>query len=119
MKKISFEDYVSDVLDLQVGLMSEKQIAEARTGYNKLFAPKPVVAKHRLSNVKVAELRKMIEHFVSSQKIAIERNSDKDLTIVKTFIAEAEKALAGRAEKAELLKLIDLNSEASRSLAAQ
>lgn len=116
MSKMTFQEYCEDILDLHTGLMSETEIAEAMAGYRKWTAPKEKAAKHPDAKLKLAELRAKVERFISSQKIAIERNGDKDLSIVKAFVEQAEEALNGKPKKADLLALITLNSEASRHI---
>lgn len=114
--KISFEEFVTDVLDLQFGLMTEQQIADAKAHYQDFTAPKPRQPKHPDAGKKVIELREKLDRLLKSQIIAAERNTDLNLSATKMFIAQATEALNGKAKKSELLQLITLNSEVSRDL---
>jgi hypothetical protein len=115
---MSFQDYCDDILDLHTGLMSASQIAEARAAFA-AAGKKEAVAKHPDAGMKLAELIAKVSRLAGNQKIAIERAAGKDASIAQLFVDSAEKALAGKPKKAELLNLITLNSEASRSLNAQ
>ena len=116
---INFQEYCEDILDQHIGLMSSEQIKEAMAGYQACVAPKLKTEKTSDSKLKLAELKSKLARLVSSQKIAIERNSDKDISTAEAFVKQAEEALEGKATKANLLVLISLNSEVSRYINSQ
>jgi len=117
---MSFQDYCEDNLDLQTGLMSAAQIAEARASFHAV-SEKVKVEKHKDAGLKLAELIAKVSRLAASQSIAIAKAAEqgKDASIAKLFVAQAEQALTGKAKKADLLNLITLSSEASRCLNAQ
>ena len=122
MNKLTFEDYLEDILDLHIGIMSDVEINSAKTGYIAFCAPTPKAAtlvSHPDSKMKLAELRNKVERFISSATITVERNQEKDLTLVLSFAAKAKSVLDGRHTKAALLDLITLNSEANRHMNSQ
>lgn len=118
MATITFQEYTEDFLGQAIALMSEEALTQARKGYAALTATVTTSA-HPDAGLKVADLRGKVERFVRSASITIERNQNLDLALVRTFVARATAALQGRATKAALLDLIDLNSAASRHINAQ
>ena len=74
------------------------------------------VEKHQDSHLKLADLKAKAERLVASQKINIERNSDKDTSLCAEVVKQGNVLFSRKATKQELLDLITLNSEASRQL---
>ena len=117
---MTFEEYCEDFLDQHIGLMNQSERNEAYAGYKKLLQKsKTTTAKHPDSHLKVNELRLKIQRLIDGQKISIERNAEKDVSLARLFIRQATAALSGKTKKSELLELIDLNSDASRQINLQ
>ncbi|RLJ20014.1 hypothetical protein DJ031_06810 [bacterium endosymbiont of Escarpia laminata] len=119
MTAITFQEYCEDILDQHTALMSIEERRQAYAGYRKMVAPKAKTERHPDAKLKLAELRAKVERFMVSQKVTIERNAGKDLSIATAFVEQAETALNGKAKKADFLALITLNSEASRHINGQ
>jgi hypothetical protein len=75
MANISFSDFVEDVLDQAIGLMSQAEVAQARARYAEYIAPKVKAAKteHPDMKMKMTDLRARSERLLASQKIAVQR----------------------------------------------
>jgi len=113
---ITFEDYCEELLDMHICLMTEQEIKEAYQGY----ITKPTkVEKHKWAHLKVGALRAKAENLIDCQRIAIERNADKDISLTIALVKYADELFSKKATKAQLLDLITKNSEASRILNAQ
>lgn len=129
MTTITFEEYCEDYLDLNIGLMSELQIIEARAGYQSLIdaarAQKPFIAKHPDMKLPIAELRARCERLVSGQRNAVAKFSavegfdDAALGAARAAVAHGEALLsAKRPTKAEFIAHAAQNSDASRLMNA-
>lgn len=118
MAKLTFTEYCEDFLDVQVCLMSEKERSEAFEGYNTLFVKNERKEAHKDAGLKLPELKAKVSRLVSNQKIAIERNTDKDVSKARAFVSAAEN-LKGRITKDMLLNLITMSSGASREINRQ
>ena len=117
---MTFNEFCDDILDLHVGMMTESQIADARLLYsNHGKTSKPGAPKHRDANLSAGAVRSKLERLLASQKIDMQKHSNVDLTIANAFVAKAEAALARRTKKADLLELITMNSDVSRSIKNQ
>jgi len=115
---MNFQNYCEDMLDLHTGLMSAAQIAEARASF-KAASEKVATAKHKDSGLKLSDLIAKVTRLAASQSIAINKAQGLNTEIAQIYVAQANKALAGKAKKADLLNLITLSSEASRLLNSQ
>lgn len=120
MATMTFEDFCDDILDLHVGMMTERQIADARLLYaNHGKSTKQNAEKHRDAHLSAGAVRQKLERLLASQKIAMQMHSHVDLTIANAFVAQAETALSRRTKKTDLLDLITMNSDVSRSIKNQ
>jgi len=120
MAIMTFEDFCDDILDLHIGMMTEQQIADARLLYsNHGKSAKPNAEKHRDAHLSAVAVRQKLERLLVSQKIDMQKYSHVDLTIANAFVAKAEAALARRTKKEDLLDLITMNSDVSRSIKNQ
>jgi len=118
MAKLTFEDYCDDFLGLSIGLASESELNQARAGYKAIFAkPEKKERKevHPDAWMKLDALKEKLSRLVASQKITIERNTDKDTSKVEAFVAASE-SLKGRVTKAMICNLITMSSDASRDM---
>jgi hypothetical protein len=115
---MNFQTYCDDILDLHTGLMSAEQIAEARASF-KAASEKVATAKHKDSGLKMNELIAKVTRLADSQSIAINKAQGLNTEIAQMFVAQANRALAGKAKKSDLLNLITLSSEASRAINSQ
>ena len=95
---------------------------DAETGINfsatiKTISTIKTDSEKRYSSCKVSNLKSMVSRFISSQKISIERNSDKDI-FANIAVVESYNTLMmkSRVLKSELIELIEMNSKASRIL---
>ena len=115
--KMTFEEYCEDFLDLQVGLMSDQALTEARASYDALSTRTKKAEKHPDLKLPVAELRARCERLVEGQKISIERATDAEgIAAARVAVEFGERLLAKRATKAEFVEHKELNSHASRLL---
>ena len=122
MNNMTFNDYCDDIINQSTGLMTEKQLEEARVGYKAWMAPRPAAtaaAKHPDAKYAVSTLVKKVKVFIENQRRAAANSSGYDVTLSLNFVAKATEALAGKPEKSELIDLIVMNSDASRALNAQ
>lgn len=121
---MTFSEYLEDILDMQAGLMSEAEIAQARKGFELFSAPKKASETHPEMKKPVAELRARCERLVIGQSNAIARVSDKPefaaaLISAKAAVAEGKRILSmKRATKAEFIAHAEQNSAASRVMNA-
>lgn len=124
MAKMSFEDYVEDMMDMCISLMSDQQIASAKKDYATFIAKKPAKKEpqHPDMAMRLEDLRARCARLVASQKISVSRTTDEDAAAAgHRAIEMGEALLAKRATKAELIEHAQANSGASRlmNLAAQ
>jgi len=121
---MSFQEYVEDVLDLHIGLMSKREIQDARKGYESFTAPRISDPKHPDMKKNVTELRARCERLVVGQSNAVAKFSgvsgyENALISARTAVAEGRRILsAKRATKAEYIAHAEMNSDASRKMNA-
>lgn len=121
---VSFNEYLEDVLDLHVGLMSEAALIEARKGYEAWSAPRKADAKHPDMKMSADELRSRCERLVAGQQYAMKKFADaigyeSALVAACAAVAEGLRLLSlKRATKAEYIAHAAMNSDASRKMNA-
>ena len=121
---ISFAEYIEDVLDLHIGLMSEKDLADAREGYERFIAPKQINPKHPDMKMSSADLIARCKRLVDGQAYAVAKFADQPgyeaaVIAAKEAIAEGHRILAAkRPTKADLIAHAQMNSNASRAMNA-
>lgn len=121
---MTFTEYLEDILDMQVGLMSEAEIAQARKGFELFSAPKKASESHPDTKKSITELRARCERLVVGQNNAIARVSDKPefaaaIIAARAAIAEGRRVLsAKRPAKSEFIAHAEQNSAASREMNA-
>ena len=119
---ISFAEYLEDVLDLHIGLMSEEDLTSAREGYARFVAPKPRNPKHPDLKMQVSDLVARCERLTQGQERAIVKFSGKPgyeaaITAAKESVSEGRRILAAkRPTKADLIAHAEMNSDASRKM---
>jgi hypothetical protein len=121
---ISFAEYIEDVLDLHVGLMSEEDLTAAREGYARFIAPKPSNPKHPDMKMSAADLIARCKRLVDGQAYAVAKFAGQPgyetaVIAAKEAIAEGRRILAAkRPTKADLIAHAQMNSAASRAMNA-
>lgn len=119
-----FEDYVEDLLDLQIALLSEAEIHAARAAWQKIQSPasNPV---HPDMKQTVAALRARCARLVAGQSNAISKLSaaaipehmQAALIIAKAAVVEGRRILENsRSQKSEFISHAEMNSTASRAM---
>lgn len=119
MAKITFNDYLSDVLDLHEGLMSSKELSEARESYKAFIAPAPKAPQHRCAKMKLPELEVEIANCLKSKEYYIEKCNKAGTEApeyIKRFVAHAKAKLSMKHTKNDILALLTENSEISRQI---
>ena len=121
---MTFNEYLEDVLDLHVGLMSEREINDARESYKSFTAPRVADPKHPDMKKTATELRSRCERLVSGQSNAVAKFSgasgyESALIAARASVAEGRRILsAKRVTKAEYIAHAEMNSDASRKMNA-
>ena len=121
---MTFSEYLEDCLDLNIGLMSAEQIAEARECFNRATEKKSTDAAHPDTKKSVSDLKGRCESLVKGQANAIARAEGKPgfeqaIIAAKAALAEGRRILsAKRPTKAEYIAHAEQNAEASRKMNA-
>lgn len=122
MARMTFEEYIEDVLDLHIGLMSKQEIEERRRAFeaaNKQEKREPADPDMKKP---LAELREHTARLVAAQKRAVQKFAGTPgftdaLTAASLAIAEGEALLAAKKPtKAQFIAHKTSNSNASRMM---
>lgn len=120
---MKFQEYLEDILDQQIGLMSGEELAEAHAAFEafskSVKEEKPEA--HPDMRMKLADLRARSERLVKSQKWALEKQGKESEggKLADAAIKFGEALLAKKAKKAEFVAHAEMNSQASRVLNAE
>lgn len=121
---MTFNEYLEDVLDLNVGLMSEREIAAAREGYAAFTAPRKAAPKHPDTKMSVGDLRARCERLIAGQARDAEKFTgvagyEAAVIAARAAVAEGRALLAAkRPTKAAFIAHAAANSAASRTMNA-
>jgi hypothetical protein len=119
---ITFHEYLEDVLDLHIGLMSDAEIKEAQKAFEAYQAPRKAEPKHPDMKKPIDELRARCQRLVQGQQNAVIKFADvtgyeSALIAARAAVAEGNRILtAKRATKAEYIAHAEMNSNASRAM---